>query len=118
MANTLAQRGAQSATFTVPFIEGEEGDYNGTLTVTDWATLPKGKLRDLVNVTHASITAFFTEAAAAGLSVNLLGVFGDAMEGSSGAQWALDGEGYPTLTCTGSTANWLYRIQTSYSASE
>lgn len=131
MANTLKQFGAQSATFTVPAFDTDEGFIYGTLTVTDWAGLPKGKLKDLLNTPYLTTDevpvpdteAFYTAAAENALTEQLhyQTVTEDVVSAfsSTEGQWTLDEDGYPILqpVATGTT-EYMARVSVSYSASE
>jgi len=118
MANTLAQQGAQSATFVVPVVADPEGDYTGSLTVVDWAGLPSGKCKALLNKSYGTLASFFDDYATSGAMTVMVAIDGAVVAGRS-AEWSLDGAGYPVLdNPTDAAAKWQARISVSYSASE
>ena len=125
MANTLAQFGAQSATFVVPTVEGAFG-YVGAEVIdgvnTDWAALPSGKLKSLLNKSYADFATFFSAAAAAGFfSVALTKLVPDLTSAHTDiVSWSLGGEGFPkaTVVTLDPAAEYQIRIVASYSAAE
>lgn len=130
MANTLAQFGAQSATFVVPAVDEAFG-FVGAEVVdgvnTDWASLPSGKLKSLLNKTYLSgefsdFPSFFAAAADAGLFSVALTKVGSPATSASGdtVSWSLGAEGFPKATVvTDAPVNeYQLRIVASYSASE
>ena len=118
MANSLVQQGAQSATFVVPVVEDPEGDYSGSLTVADWAGLPSGKCKSLLNKVYTTLASFFADYAAAG-GMTVIAAVDVAAIVNRDALWTLDEAGYPVLEDSAAGAElWQARISVSYSASE
>lgn len=127
MANTISQSGAQSATITIPTV-GAPAAF-GTAGAADWAELPSGKLKDLLNQPYGAgapfvpnFSTFFAAAADAGFSSVALT---KNVAPATGAHtdivsWDLDASGYPiaTVVTADPAAEFFLRIQVSYSASE
>jgi hypothetical protein len=126
MANELLHAGAQSATFKVPSVD----DYFGLLTKTDWAKLPSGKLKRLLNKSYGEgnsepiSTAFFDAFSAAGGTVQILGRVTDSGVWTAIPAIIVDTDGYPVVTGGNTTQagqetrTCYIHIQVGYSGSE
>lgn len=125
--NTIKQAGAQSVTIDVPAVFAGDPPVAvafGTVGVLDWAQLPAGKLKNLLNKSYTvgGFGSFFDAAAEAGFTSQAMTktVIGPAGAHTDTVSWTLDGEGYPTATVVtvDPFAEYQIRIQTAYSASE
>lgn len=122
MAVELLQSGAQSATFLWTFSEFAQQ-------YADWAALPNGKLKDILNRTYLTaenlvdVDAFWRSFGSAGGSTTSLGYLGPSI---ASPVWILSDGGFdeppkgtPTLRqTTPEGTKILVRVQVSYSASE
>ncbi len=128
MPNVIKQSGAQSATIGVDNV-------TGSASVADWAQLPKGKLKDLLNTKYGafntavppvfvpSFADFYNAYASAGGMTSLLAPDANPLSGATymtevGSFWELDGDGYPQLYSSNEDTLFQARISVSYSASE